>query len=202
MSAMEPDHMDRLYQSPNPFVRYVHTKRLEIIKDLVGFTTGRILDCGCAEGHLLNQLSGKKYGVDISSHGLKRARERNPDATILKGSLTHLPFDNDSFDVVTCSEVLEHISNYKTAIAEIKRVTKSNGGKMIISVPHERNWTLGRLAMLRFPIKLKNHVNSLTRPQLTDLFGSEPKRAIYIPLNLFAFSLTQIYEFEKRDRYI
>ena len=196
MTEMELDHMDELYHSPNPLVRYIHTKRLEIIKELVGNNKGRLLDCGCGEGHLLKKLNGEKYGIDVASIALKRAKERNPDAKILKGDITNLPFDDGFFDVVTCSEVLEHIPNYKTAISEIIRVTKE-GGRMIISVPNERNWTIGRLAMLRFPIKIEDHVNSFTPLQLSKVFGSKPKQAIYIPFNRFSLSLTQIYEFEK-----
>lgn len=199
MTEMELDHMDELYHSPNPLVRYIHTKRLEIIKELVGNNKGRLLDCGCGEGHLLEKLCGKKYGIDCSSIPLKRAKERNPDAMILKGNLTNLPFDDGFFDVVTCSETLEHIPNYKVVISEIKRVTKS-GGRTIISVPNERNWTISRLAMLRFPIKIVDHVNSFTPSQMIELFGSKPKRSVYIPFNLFSLSLTQIYDFEKGDK--
>ena len=194
---MELDHMDELYHSLNPLVRYIHTKRLEIINKFVGSNKGRLLDCGCGEGHLLKKLSGKKYGIDGSSISLKRAKERNPDAKILDGDITNLPFDDGFFDVVTCSETLEHIPNYKAAISEIKRVTRG-GGRMIISVPNERNWTIGRLVMLRFPMKIEDHVNSFTPSQLTELFGSKPKRSVYIPFNLFSLSLTQIYEFEKK----
>lgn len=197
MTEMEPDHMNDLYNSSNPLVRYVHTKRLMEIKKMVGNNKGRLLDCGCGEGHLLETLCGKKYGLDYSSNALKRAKERNPDATILKGDLTDLPFDDEFFDVVTCSQVLEHIPEHKTAISEIKRVTKV-GGKIIISIPNEMNWTIGRLAMLRFPIKIVDHVNSFTPSQLFKLFESKPNKSTYIPFNLFSLSLTQIHEFEKR----
>jgi ubiquinone/menaquinone biosynthesis C-methylase UbiE len=196
IAEMELNHMNKLYHSSNPLVRYIHGKRLRIIKALVAGNKGKILDCGCGEGHLLRELSGDKYGVDYSPLALRKAQKRNPKATILEGDITNLPFDNNSFDVVVCSEVLEHILDYKTAVSEIIRVTRK-GGRMIISVPNERNWTIGRLVTLRFPIKLKEHLNSFTPLQLIEMFGSEPKRAIYVPFNSFAFALTQIYEFEK-----
>jgi len=195
---MELDHMDRVYASSNPFVRYVHLKRLEIISDLVGNDEKeRILDCGCGEGHLLERLKGDRFGVDRSEISLKRARERNPGAKFRKAYIAQLPFEDEFFGVVTCSEVLEHIPDYRRPISEILRVTKP-GGKMIISVPNERNWTIGRLFMLRFPPKLEDHVNSFKRRDLAEAFGFSPKRAIYVPLNLtYQLSLTQIFEFEK-----
>lgn len=156
--------MNKLYRSRNPFVRYVHTKRLQIIKELAEYDKKILLDCGCGEGHLLSQLNGKKYGVDYSPTAVKRAEERNPDAEIFKEDITLLPFEDGFFDIAICSEVLEHILDYKAAISEIKRAVRRNG-QIIISVPNERNWTVGRLAMLRFPIKIQDHVNSFTPSQ-------------------------------------
>ena len=194
---MELDHMDGLYKSRNPFVKHVHNKRLKIIKSLVGKNEDRLLDCGCGEGHLLAVLEGIKYGVDLSKESLRRAKERNPGANIIEGNLDNLPFEDNFFAITTCSEVLEHITGYRKAISEIIRVTKV-GGRIIISVPNERNWTIGRLATLRFPIKLKDHVNNFKYQDLVEAFGFEPKRVIYIPLNLnYQLALTQIYEFEK-----
>ena len=93
MIEMELDHMDKLYYSKNPLVRYIHTKRLEIIKKIVENqkqkkynkkkVADKILDCGCGEGHLLKKLQGRKYGIDLSDTALKRAKEKNPDAKFL-----------------------------------------------------------------------------------------------------------------------
>lgn len=194
---MELDHMDKLYNSRNPFIKNIHCKRIEIIKTLVGENKERLLDCGCGEGHLLRQLSGIKYGVDFSVASLKRAKERNPDANLLNANIVDLPFDDDSFAITTCSEVLEHISDYNEAVAEILRVTRC-GGRIIISVPNERNWTIGRLAMLRFPIKIEDHVNNFKRDDFINAFGFKPKREIYIPFSLtYQLALTQVFEFEK-----
>ena len=52
----------------------------------------------------------------------------------LKGSAYSLPFPNNSFDLVICSEVLEHLHEYNDAIKEIHRVLKP-GGKFYASVP-------------------------------------------------------------------
>lgn len=189
--------MDELYASQNPFVKHIHNQRLELIKTIAGANRGRLLDCGCGEGHLLERLSGIKYGVDCSKVALNRARERNPGADIREANITNLPFEGDFFDITICSEVLEHISDYKKAASEILRVTK-NGGRIIISVPNERNWTIGRLMMLRFPIKLEDHINSFKYRDVIDLFGSKPKKVFYIPLNrTYQLALTQIFEFEK-----
>jgi ubiquinone/menaquinone biosynthesis C-methylase UbiE len=189
--------MENLYASNNPFIRFAHGKRLELIKRLVGENKGRLLDCGCGEGHLLSQVNGIEYGVDLSDVSLERARERNPDADIRKADICSLPFDDELFEIVICSEVLEHIDNYRKAISEIVRVAKS-GGRIIITVPNERNWTIGRLAMLRFPIRTEEHINSFKYEDIVECVGFAPRKVIYVPLNInYQLALTQIFEFEK-----
>jgi len=110
MIEMELDHMDKLYYSKNLLVRYIHTKRLEIIKKIVENykfknynkerMSDKILDCGCGEGHLLKKLQGRKYGIDLSDTPLKRAKEKNPDVKFLKSNITDLPFEDNFFDIV------------------------------------------------------------------------------------------------------
>lgn len=50
------------------------------------------------------------------------------------GSVYELPFENESFDIVLCMVVMEHLEDPKSAIAEMKRVLKK-GGKILVSVP-------------------------------------------------------------------
>ena len=52
----------------------------------------------------------------------------------MKGSAYSLPFSDDTFDLIVCSEVLEHLHEYNNAVVEINRVLKP-GGKFFASVP-------------------------------------------------------------------
>lgn len=57
-----------------------------------------------------------------------------------KGDITKLPFKDNSVDVIFCSEVLEHVPNYKKALKECSRVLKKNGA-LILTVPtHMHYW--------------------------------------------------------------
>jgi ubiquinone/menaquinone biosynthesis C-methylase UbiE len=60
----------------------------------------------------------------------------NKKTNFISGSAYSLPFSDNTFDLVVCSEVLEHLHEYKDAIAEISRVMKP-GGKFLASVPAE-----------------------------------------------------------------
>ncbi len=115
----------------------------------------RILDLGCGEGrHVIAAavLDGvDAIGVDLSLDDLSTAQQReaefresvSPAETeaalfaVMAGDALRLPFADGSFDAVICSEVLEHIPNYRAALEEIHRVLKP-GGRLCASVP--RAW--------------------------------------------------------------
>jgi SAM-dependent methyltransferase len=109
----------------------------------------RVLDLGCGEGrHVISTYAEGQdvhsVGVDLSAKDLQTARSRFADFAAIHddhkqfslavGSALQLPFADHAFDKVICSEVLEHIPDYKGALAEIHRVLKPRG-LLAISVP-------------------------------------------------------------------
>lgn len=99
----------------------------------------RVLDLGCGEGrhaiHLMIADDVDVVGIDLSFDDVRTAQERaRPFAAESQGRLLfgvgnglQLPFADDTFDVVICSEVLEHIEDYAGVLAEIDRVLKPAG---------------------------------------------------------------------------
>ncbi|MFL2709512.1 MAG: class I SAM-dependent methyltransferase [Gammaproteobacteria bacterium] len=108
---------------------------------------GVLLDVGCGEGrHIFGVMQDyplmKCIGIDMDHESIKIAEEgydyfksiSHAGAEFLKGSAYNIPFPDNFFDLVICSEVLEHLHEYNDAVREMHRVLKP-GGKLYASVP-------------------------------------------------------------------
>ncbi len=93
----------------------------------------RVLDIGTGTGIVLRILSevaeatGFTVGCDRSAGMLRRARTQVAGLRLLVADATALPFRGDSFNLVTASFVLSHVSDYPSALAEMLRVLRSRG---------------------------------------------------------------------------
>ena len=100
------------------------------------------LDVGCGDGRTaglwLNGHAGSYTGVDISLNAVTMALQAGLDARRIDDA-TCLPLDDDSFDVVVCLEVLEHLFHPELAVAEMARVLRP-GGRLIVTVPNASHW--------------------------------------------------------------
>src|SRR2546427_10538230 len=98
---------------------------------------GALLDVPAGEGALAARLSAA--GFEVSCCDLYPEIFRLNNVSIRQGDLNgELPFDDQSFDYVTCLEALEHIENPQQAIREFARLLRP-GGKGIVSVPNTLN---------------------------------------------------------------
>jgi len=146
----------------------------------------RILDLGCGTGrHTCEVFRFKEVvaiGVDINADDVFEAKNRLKEQQKLKGcdggiwgvsvaDIFKLPFKNDCFDLVICSEVMEHINDHKNAVAEAVRVLKPDKN-MVISVPSyfpERVcWTLSE----EYRKTDNGHVRIYKKKELIDLLES------------------------------
>jgi SAM-dependent methyltransferase len=96
---------------------------------------GRVLDIGCGTGATLDHLKrlGEVQGIDLSQIPLSYARRRGHNR-VLRANATELPFENDSFDLVTALDVIEHLDDDIKGLREIRRVLKLQA-PAIIFVP-------------------------------------------------------------------
>ncbi len=109
------------------FEKTYHRNILEnFLKENASLISGDILDIGSKNRRYDYLFKGNVTAIDIIP---------NKEMRVIKGDVEKgLNFKSESFDSVTCTEVLEYLSDYQTAIGEIHRVLKP-GGRAIISVP-------------------------------------------------------------------
>jgi len=110
------------------------------IKGYIG-ENSRFLDIGCAEGYLM-QLAKDERGCSVK--GVEPQSKYFDESyspedverifNIYKGYAEDLPFNNNEFDVVYCSHLLEHITDSEKCFSEIKRVLETDG-ILIVGVP-------------------------------------------------------------------
>jgi len=95
---------------------------------------GRHLDVGVGDGYTIRLVKpdGPVVGIDVDPSMEGPAVAKGVD--FKQGSAYHIPFDDQSFDVVTCVEVLEHLERPRDGILELRRVTKL-GGSLVLTTP-------------------------------------------------------------------
>lgn len=95
----------------------------------------RILDVGCGTGANLEMLGqfGDAEGVDVSAEALSFCRQRGLENVRL-GEAAKLPYPDESFDLVTGLDVVEHLDDDLAGLSEMRRVLKP-GGRAFLFVP-------------------------------------------------------------------
>jgi 2-polyprenyl-3-methyl-5-hydroxy-6-metoxy-1,4-benzoquinol methylase len=140
-----------------------------------------LLDAGCGTGGFLAWIDrqsdiGRLCGIDLSSEAIGLAREVAPRADLAIGHLHALPYDDETFDVVTLTDVLQHVDEKEEAetLRELLRVLCPGGALLVrtnsgLRPRRERpDWRLysasllrSRLAAAGFRVERLTHANLL-----------------------------------------
>lgn len=136
---MEKSEYRNLYQNEASHFYYLANHQLTISlasKYLKNKHRLKILDAGCGTGLLAKKLEkiGSVVAVDYQSEAYKFAKKRK--VNVIQASIINLPFKNNTFDLITCIDVIYHqsIKDDNLAFNELYRVLKKNG-LLIIRVP-------------------------------------------------------------------
>lgn len=142
-------------QSYGPFHRHLRRIIKEMVRPLK-FQT--LLDVGCGQGSLLAEIKSEfssitTTGVDVSLAAIELARQRIPEGNFHLLDVTESSLDTN-YDLVICSEVLEHIPDDIVALRNLRKMTKEY---LLVSTPqgrmrnfekqigHVRNYASGEL---------------------------------------------------------
>ena len=135
------------YKTRNPIVqRMIQRFYNEIKRIMEKLEYTSLLDAGCGDGEALVRLQHilprETTGIDIDVKQIDIAKSKISDVKFEVRDLMKLPYLDDSFDLVICLEVLEHVANPESILSEIARVSAKH---LIISVPNEPYFMLGNL---------------------------------------------------------
>ena len=105
--------------------------------------TGRLLDVGCGNGLLFDALATRTsltcYGVDRSGELLNAVRHRHPRTGCVNGLLDHLPFQNHSFNVVTCLNTLLNLATIDRVTIALTEMMRITAGQVIVDIRNADN---------------------------------------------------------------
>lgn len=144
----------------------------------------RALDIGCRDGYFSELLKRKGYQVDSVDVEPKYKHAKVLDAN------KRMPWPSKTFDLIWCSEVIEHLYNPRYTLSEFRRILKP-GGRLIITTPNSGCWIYGGLKMVGIPPhKAQNpdHKQFFKRADMKRLF---PRGQVYgyYPYALLKFQM-------------
>ncbi len=152
--SFQPDILS-LFINPFFFVRYAYYKN---IRNYIPYLKGRLLDFGCGRKPFEKLFSVDEYiGIDIETTG----HDHKNSKVDMYYDGKHLPFENETFDSLFCSEVLEHVFNPDEVLPELNRVMKK-GAKILITTPfcwneHETPYDYARYSSFGIKHLLEKH---------------------------------------------
>ncbi len=108
----------------------------------------RVLDAGCGAGYGTAELARsaiRATGIDLSADAVRYGREHYsaPNLHFLQASCTALPLQNASIDLAVVFEVIEHLPDWPSLLAEVRRIL-APGGLLIISTPNKAYYAESR----------------------------------------------------------
>jgi 2-polyprenyl-3-methyl-5-hydroxy-6-metoxy-1,4-benzoquinol methylase len=144
-----------------------------------------VLDLGSGEGTFtewLARIGAAPLGAEVADAAVRRARAAHPELEFrlvpIDGSL---PLQDNSFDVVWATEVIEHVADTGRWLSEVRRVLKP-GGRLLLTTPSHGRLRVALGGIERFSQPLGDHLHLYTRASLSQLlrefgFGEVSVRA-------------------------
>lgn len=157
--------------------------------------SGRLLDVGASTGVFLSEM--KRYGqwevagVELSAEAAQYARDRLA-LEVFVGQLDDAPWPNESFDVVTCWDVLEHLPQPRAALIKMQALLKEQGD-LVLSVPNGNSLDARLFGRYWIGLDQPRHMSVFRLAGLTSLLestGFEVVRAYCFYGRYTAFALS------------
>lgn len=154
----------RKHNPKNPLQKYLINKFFERFIATIKFTKiNSVLDVGCGEGFTMKKLKNAKIGkswegIEYLDRAIEIGKKIHPDLKIIQGDIYSLPYKVKLFDLVVCTEVLEHLEYPKKALLELMRVSKKY---VLLSVPNEPWFMIGNFLRGKNLTRLGNDIEHI-----------------------------------------
>jgi dolichol-phosphate mannosyltransferase len=176
-SILAADYDYRAHDSRIFLQRYWQRSRFRIVTELIK-GEGPVLDIGCGSSRIIGALPPGSVAMDILRRKLRFARGMG--TPLVQASAFNLPFRDESFPCVLCSEVIEHVPKESPILDEMSRVL-APGGRLVLGTPDyaRMEWVAlekayGRVAPGGYA---DEHISHYTRQELVDRFKARGFRA-------------------------
>ncbi len=130
------DYDARAHDSAIPLQRYWQRERHRHVTELIA-GQGAVLDVGCGSSRIIGALPKGSVAVDVLLRKLRYARRFGRPRVHASGFA--LPFADESFPCVLCSQVIEHVPKESPILSELVR-TLAPGGRLVLGTPDYANW--------------------------------------------------------------
>lgn len=152
---------------------------------------GKALDVGCRDGYWSKKLMNKGYSVesiDVEPH-YASAKKIDVD--------NGLPYKNESFDLIWCSEVLEHLKDPELVLVQMSKLLKKNG-IIVVTVPNSYFWLMKLFYITGFTPKIMQnpgHLHFFTEASFKNILPRHAHIYGYFPYVILRFRIARFIGF-------
>jgi len=172
-TSPRPSHLEKYYRDYHggrhgKTADYCARRRVRILQQVTGNTTGRLLDIGCGDGTFL--LAARAAGWSVVGTEMNATFPRQAGLEVypkISDVRSHAPFDS-----ITLWHTLEHLPDPRATLKEIHGLLSSNGA-LIIAVPNAGGLQARAFGAKWFHLDVPRHLYHFTRSSLASVLQSE-----------------------------
>ena len=157
-----------------PLNEHAHSGHAKLLA-LVG-SGKRVLDVGCSSGYLARPLVAQGcavVGLELDPDAAAEARKVCEEVLVGNVETMELPFEPESFDVVLCGDLVEHLRDPEAFLRRVRPLLRKDG-KLVLTTPNVANWAMrlgllvGRWRYTERGILDRTHTHLFTRATLVE----------------------------------
>lgn len=172
-SEDDGENYDEYYTEANLVVpNFIKRRVEEIIGGFEGFReTNRLLDVGFGSGIVLEvakKLGWEVFGQEVSAPAVEKAKINGFE--VFQGELSNAGFPSDYFDVITCSEIIEHVASPQVLLNEVSRILRP-GGMFWATTPSARGISFRLLGKAWSVLSPPEHTQLYSNKGMSQMLG-------------------------------